>query len=108
MTIPSIIDVVSAWHGLLPAKRDRIGILVVDMVLQGFISGEAYIVGEQPEDLAVFDEDIRGNAKCAEDELLTTLTQVVEAALPDLFGADGENPMWCDNPGPRPEGDDAA
>lgn len=76
--------------------------LVVDMVLQGFISGEAYIVGEQPEDLAVLDEDVRGNAKCAEDELLTTLTQVVEAALPELFGADGENPVWCDNPGPRP------
>ena len=102
MTIPSIIDVAAAWHGLPPAKRNLIGVIVVDMVLQGFISGEAYIVGEQPEDLAVLDEDIRGNAKCAEDELLTTLTQVVEAALPDLFGAPGENPLWCENPGPRP------
>jgi hypothetical protein len=102
MTIPSIIDVAAAWHGLPPAKRDLIGVIVVDMVLQGFISGEAYIVGEQPEDLAVLDEDIRGNAKCAEDELLTTLTQVVEAALPDLFGTSGENPLWCENPGPRP------
>ena len=102
MTIPSITDVVAAWHGLPPAKRDLIGVIVVDMVLQGFISGEAYIVGEQPEDLAVLDEDIRGSAKCAEDELLTTLTQVIEATLPDLFGTSGENPMWCDNSGPRP------
>ncbi|MBB2963773.1 hypothetical protein [Methylobacterium sp. R2-1] len=102
MTIPSISDVVAAWHGLPPAKRDLIGNMVVDMVLQGFISGEAYIVGGQPEDLAVLDEDVRGNAKYAEDELLTALTQVVEAALPDLFGAPGENPMWCENPGARP------
>lgn len=108
MTIPSISDVSAAWHGLPPAKRDLIGVMVVDMVLQGFISGDHYIANGQPEDLAVLDEEIRGNAKCAEDELLTTLTQVVEAALPDLFGAAGENPMWCDNPGPRPEGDDAA
>ena len=41
MTIPSITDVVAAWHGLPLAKRDFIGIMVVDMVLQGFISGEA-------------------------------------------------------------------
>jgi len=106
MTIPTITDVTAAWHGLPPAKRDLIGVMVVDMVLQGFISGEAYIVGEQPEDLAVLDEEIRGNAKCAEDELLTTLTQVVEAAIPSLFGADGENPTWCDNPGPPPKRDD--
>lgn len=102
MTIPSITDVVAAWRSLPAAKRDLIGVIVVDMVLQGFVSGEAYIAGGQPEDLAVLDEDIRGNAKCAEDELLTTLTQVVEAALPDLFGAAGENPLWCENPGPRP------
>lgn len=106
MMIPTITDVTAAWHGLPPAKRDLIGIMVVDMVLQGFISGEAYIVGEQPEDLAVLDEEIRGSAKCAEDELLTTLTQVVEAAIPSLFGADGENPTWCDNPGPPPKRDD--
>lgn len=102
MTIPTITDVVAAWHGLPPQKRDLIGIMVVDMVLQGFISGDQYIANGQPEDLALLDEDIRGSAKCAEDELLTTITQVVEAALPGLFGADGENPMWCENPGPRP------
>lgn len=102
MTIPDISEVAAAWHGLPAEKRDLIGILVVDMALQGFVSGEAYIVGGQPEDLAVRDEDVRGTAKCAEDELLTTLVQVVEAALPDLFGAPGENPMWCENPGPRP------
>ncbi|ACS42379.1 hypothetical protein [Methylorubrum extorquens] len=101
MTIPTIADVTAAWHSLSSEKRDFIGIMVVDMVLQGFISGESYIAGGQPEDLAVLDENVRGNAKCAEDELLTTLTRVVEAALPRLFGADGENPMWCDNPGPR-------
>ena len=50
----------------------------------------------------MLDEDARGTAKCAEDELLTTLTQVIEAALPGLFGASGENPLWCENPGPRP------
>ncbi|APX83983.1 hypothetical protein BV511_04160 [Methylorubrum extorquens] len=102
MTIPTIADVTAAWHSLPSEKRDFIGILVVDMVLQGFISGEAYIVGEQPDDLAVVDEDIRGRAKCAEDELITTVTQVVEAALPSLFGAPDENPMWCENPGARP------
>lgn len=108
MTIPGIRDVAAAWHGLPSAKRDLIGIMVIDMVLQGFVSGDQYIANGQPEDLAVLDEEVRGTAKCAEDELLTTLTQVVEAALPDLFGADGENPMWSDNPGPRPGTEHAA
>ncbi|UMY16635.1 hypothetical protein MMB17_18400 [Methylobacterium organophilum] len=100
--IPDIVDIVAGWRSLTPQMRERIGVMVVDMVLQGFISGEAYIASGQPEDLAVLDEEIRGNAKCAEDELLTTLTQVVEAALPDLFGAPDCNPLWCDNPGARP------
>ena len=65
------------------------------------VLGEACVAGGQLEDLAVLDEDMRGRAKCAEDELLTTLTEVVEAALPNLFGAPGENPMWCENSGPR-------
>ncbi len=72
--------------------------------LQGFVSGEAYILGEKPEDSTVLDEGIRGNAKSTGDERLTTLTPALRAARPDLFDADSENPIWCDTWGlPRRE-----
>ena len=71
------------------------------MVSQGFVYGDAYVVNGTPEDRAVSDEVIRGAAAEAEGRRLNELHSVVEGALPDLFGPDGENPAWCENPGPR-------
>lgn len=92
----------TAWMSLPAAERDRIGLIAVDMVFQGFIFGDAYVACGQHEDRAVQDEAIRETAGIAEDRLLNELHAAIEAALPELFGPDGENPAWCDNPGPRP------
>lgn len=59
-----------------PAPQARL-VLRCSGTLRGFISVEAHIVGEKPEDLTVLDEGIGGNAKSTGDELLTTLTQAL-------------------------------
>ncbi len=102
MTVPGLPDIEAAWRGLAAETRDRIGIIAVDMVFQGFVYGDVYVVNGTPDDRAVSDESIRGAAAEAEDRRLNELHSVVEAALPGLFGPEGENPAWCANPGPRP------
>lgn len=74
MTVPAFAEIVAAWRGLPSAKRDLFGIMVVNIVLQGNIWSEQYITKDQPEDLAVLDEGVRGCAECSEDKLLTTPT----------------------------------
>lgn len=102
MTVPGQLDVEAAWFGLPPDLRDRIGIIAVDMVFQGFVYGDAYVAIGQPEDMPVRDKAARDAACAAENRRLNELTRVVEDALPSLFGATGENPAWSENPGPRP------
>ena len=101
-------DINAAWMGLPAAERDRIGLIAVDMAFQGFVFGDAYVASGQPEDLAVQDGAIREAAGIAEDRRLNELHAAIEAALPELFGPDGENPAWCDNPGPRPAASEAS
>lgn len=63
----------------------------VDLVLQSLVSGGTSNAGGQPKDLAVLDVDVGGRAREAEDELLTKVTKIGEAALPVLPGAIDEN-----------------
>ncbi|KQO76457.1 hypothetical protein ASF20_14015 [Methylobacterium sp. Leaf88] len=96
-----------AWSRLAPAARDQIGLVVLDMVLQEFIHGDACVVGGQPEDRPFPDDSdehdqIRGMAAEASNRRLNELTPLLYGLLPDLFGQPGENPMWCANPGGRP------
>lgn len=99
--IPGQAEIKAAWHALPAETRDRIGIAVVDMVFQEFVSGDAYIATEQFEDLPVYDPDIRAAAMDAANRRLNELPRLVEDALPDLFGKD-ENPAWSENPGKIP------
>ncbi|GJD88222.1 hypothetical protein BHAOGJBA_1735 [Methylobacterium hispanicum] len=106
-TMPGLSDIEAAWHGLPAETRNRIGVTAVDMVFQEFIHGDACVVNGQPEDRPFPGETeehiaIRCAAMDATNQRLNELTPLIEGALPDLFGSDGENPAWCPNPGPRP------
>lgn len=100
MTIPGLPEIEAAWRGLPTEIRDRIGIIALDMVFQAFVSGDGYAPADRP----VEDEGLRHEANETCDRRLTQLHAEIEAALPDLFGPDGGNPSWCDNPGPHPRG----
>lgn len=107
MTVPGLPDIEAAWRSLPVETRDRIGIAVVDMVFQEFIHGDACVVAGQPEDRPYPDETeehdaIRGTAAEISNRRLNELTPLIQGLFPNLFGADGENPSWCPNPGPRP------
>ncbi|MCJ2035256.1 hypothetical protein MKK54_13620, partial [Methylobacterium sp. J-068] len=105
--VPTPSDLREAWSRLAPAARDQIGLVVLDMILQEFIHGDACVVGEQPEDRPFPDdtdehEQIRGAAWEASNRRLNELTPLIHGLFPDLFGNPVENPMWCANPGPGP------
>lgn len=107
MTVPDLSVIEAAWASLPPDIQARIGVAVVDMVFQEFVYGDACVVNGQPEDRPFPDETeehiaIRCAAMDATNRRLNELTPLIQGALPDLFGADGENPAWCPNPGPRP------
>lgn len=96
MTVPDQPEIEAAWHALSAETRDRIGIIAVDMVFQSFIGGDGYA----PADRAVAGRSkaahaIRGEAQDASCRRLTEIHHVIEDALPDLFGPDGENPEWA-------------
>ncbi|WP_156387586.1 hypothetical protein [Methylobacterium sp. Leaf399] len=71
--------------------RDRIGMIALDMVFQGFLSGNAFA----PEDRVIHSDEERGEADAREGERLNSLYRTIEDALPDLFGPPGENPAWA-------------
>lgn len=105
--VPTPSDLSEAWSRLAPTARDRIGLIVLDMILQEFIHGDACVVGGQPEDRPFPDdtdehEQIRGAAYEASNRRLNEITPLIHDLFPDLFGQPGENPMWCANPGPGP------
>ena len=100
MSVPGQTEIEMAWHALPAEIRDRIGIIAVDMVFQGFVYGDAYVAIKQPRDRAVpgrskAHQAIRAAAAEAENRRLNELTRVIEGVLPDLFGAPGENPEWA-------------
>ncbi|MCJ2076547.1 hypothetical protein MKK68_12925 [Methylobacterium sp. E-016] len=102
MTVPGQFDVEAAWYGLPPDLRDRIGIIAVDIVFQGFVYGDAFVVFGRPAGMPVGDEVAQGAACEAKTRRLNELTRVIEAALPDLFAPTIGTPVRSDNPGPRP------
>lgn len=95
MTIPSPAEIGTAWAALSPSLRDRIGLIALDMVFQGFLGGDAY----RPEDRVLHSDDERGQAMDRESKRLIELYRAVEDALPDLFGPEGENPAWSHTAG---------
>lgn len=105
--VPTPFELSAAWSRLAPTARDQIGLIVLDMILQEFIHGDACVVGGQPEDRPFPDEtdeheQIRGAAWEASNRRLNELTPLIHDLFPDLFGQPGENPVWCANPGPGP------
>ena len=103
--VPDLAAVTAAWHALPAETRDRIGIIAVDLVFQGFVYGDAYVATKRPTDRPVpgrskAHQAIRNAAAEAETRRLNELTHVVEEVLPDLFGPPGENPAWSPNSGP--------
>lgn len=107
MKVPGPTELKAAWKRLPSTARDRIGLVVLDMILQEFIHGDACVVGGQPEDRPFPDdtdqhEQIRGAAAEASNRRLNELTPLIHDLFPDLFGQPSENPMWCANPGPGP------
>ncbi len=95
MTIPSPAEIGTAWAALPSGLRDRIGLIALDMVFQGFLGGDAY----RPEDRVLHSDDERGQAMDRESKRLAELYRAVEDALPDLFGPEGENPAWSQTAG---------
>ena len=96
MRVPGRIQIKAAWHALPAEARDRIGILVVNMVFQSFVGGDGYA----PSDRAVPGRSkaacaIRGEAQDESCRMLTEVHDVIEDALPDLFGPAGQNPKWA-------------
>lgn len=91
MRIPGPVELSAAWSDLPVSLRDHIGFVALDMVFQGFLSGSAY----EPEDRVLLSDDDRGEALGRESDGLTELYRIVEDALPDLFGPEGENPAWA-------------
>jgi hypothetical protein len=91
MMVPGPAELSAAWAGLAPSLRDRIGFIALDMVFQGFLSGDAYA----EEDKVLADREARGEADERSSANLSELYRVIEGALPDLFGQDGENPAWA-------------
>lgn len=94
--VPGAAQVDAAWYGLAPTTRDRIGAIAIDMVFQAFVSGDACA----PNDRAVRGwskraRAIRDAAMDASCQRLTEIHHVVEDALPNLFGPQGENPEWA-------------
>lgn len=101
MKIPGPVEVSAAWSGLPASLRDHIGFIALDMVFQGFLSGQ----GHAPEDRVLPSDEDRGEAYDRECRGLTELYRTVEDALPDLFGPEGENPAWAPiNKGARTDG----
>lgn len=90
MRVPGPVELSAAWSALPLSLRDHIGFIALDMVFQGFLSGDAYA----EEDKVLADRRDRGEAENRSTASLNELHRVIEDALPDLFGPDGENPAW--------------
>ena len=93
----------AAWRSIPAEMRDHIGFIAVDMVFQGFVSGDGYV----PKDRAVSGwsksaRAIRDAATDASNTRLGEIYRLVERMPPGLFGKEGYNPAWCPNAGPRP------
>lgn len=91
MKVPGSVELGTAWNALPLSLRDHIGFIAMNTVFQGFLGGEAYC----PEDRVLHSDEERGEAVDREGKGLTDLYRIIEDALPDLFGPDGENPAWA-------------
>lgn len=101
MKIPGPVEVSAAWSGLPDSLRDHIGFIAFDMVFQGFLSGQSHA----EEDYVLPSDEDRGEAFDRECKGLSELYRIVEDAVPDLFGPEGENPAWAPiNKGARTNG----
>ncbi|XYD07457.1 hypothetical protein R1A27_20330 [Methylobacterium sp. NMS12] len=98
--VPGRAQVEASWHALPSEAQNRIGVIATDMVFQAFVHGDSFVATGQPKDRAVpkrskAHQAIREAAGEAETERLNELHRVVEAAIPALFGPDGQNPDWA-------------
>ncbi|MHC2089429.1 hypothetical protein [Methylobacterium sp. CM6244] len=91
MMVPTLDDVRAAWMRLPASQRDEIGLLVVDLAFQGYLYGD--LVPEK--DQVLPDQDARDAAGDRENDRLNEIHRTVTAALPDLFGPEGEHPLWA-------------
>lgn len=91
MKVPSPVEVSAAWNALPLSLRDQIGLIALDMVFQSFLSGDAYAESDK----VLSDRNARGEADERSSARLCELYRVIENALPDLFGPDGDNPVWA-------------
>jgi len=95
MTVPGPSDVAAALDHVPADVARTIAEHAVNMVLQGFLSGQAYAEADR----VLSDEDARGEAFDLECRLSSGLYTMVERAFPDLFGPDGEHPAWASTAG---------
>lgn len=78
------------WAALPAAKRDEIGATVLAWAFADFVSG----AGHADED-KLCNEAVRDEATRDCDRLFPELLALVPAALPEVFGPEGEDPPWA-------------
>ncbi|MCJ2132295.1 hypothetical protein [Methylobacterium sp. E-045] len=91
-TIPGQLEARAAWHRLPVETRDRIGTLAVDHAFAMFLTGDLLAPGEQ---VLAGDPQAQHEAGHRADETLEDLMALIEGALPELFGVQGQHPAWA-------------
>lgn len=91
LPVPGPVERRAAWDGLPEATKARIGALALETAFQWFLAADAYA----PHDACPLNEEACEAAEQRSSEALDELYEVVEAALPDIFGAPGEYPAWA-------------
>ena len=83
----------AAWAGLPPETRDTLGTLLVNTVFQDLLAGDAY----SEKNRIVTDDGQRSAAIERHEQLFRQIYDDVAAALPALFGPEGEHPAWVED-----------
>lgn len=78
------------WAAMPAAQQAKIGALAIEWAFSTFVSGIAHAPADRLCDAAIRDE-----AERRSNDLLSAIPARIEAALPDLFGPDGEDPAWA-------------
>lgn len=79
-----------AWRLLSPETQAEIGAAAIGMALADYVSGDMHDEADH-----FHDDALRGDCMDVRDALLNRISDRLWSLFPDLYGPDGDHPVWA-------------